>query len=72
MGTIEDAPIGRAFAGSLQVSEKETFDMKMNGSIAYCGLNCAACEARMAAVNNDDALREKGRNVRQLRGGHDM
>ena len=27
--------------------------------IAYCGLNCEACEARLATVNDDDALREK-------------
>lgn len=31
----------------------------MTEFIAYCGLNCAACEARMATINNDDALREK-------------
>ena len=27
--------------------------------IAYCGLNCATCEARIATVNNDDKLKEK-------------
>ncbi len=27
--------------------------------IAYCGLDCEACEARVATKNNDDALREK-------------
>ena len=26
---------------------------------AYCGLNCEKCDARIATVNNDDALREK-------------
>ena len=31
----------------------------MTEFIAYCGLNCAACEARMATINNDDTLREK-------------
>ena len=31
----------------------------MKGFIAYCGLNCETCEARMATVNNDDAQREK-------------
>ena len=30
-----------------------------NRMIAYCGLDCEACEARLATVNNDDALREK-------------
>ena len=31
----------------------------MTEFIAYCGLNCATCEARMATINNDDTLREK-------------
>ena len=31
----------------------------MNEYIAYCGLNCEACEARLATVNNDDALRQR-------------
>ena len=31
----------------------------MNNPIACCGLNCEACDARIATVNNDDALREK-------------
>ena len=31
----------------------------MKEFIAYCGLNCETCEARMATVNNDDAQREK-------------
>lgn len=26
---------------------------------AYCGLDCETCEARIATVNNDDALRKK-------------
>ena len=28
----------------------------MNEYIAYCGLNCETCEARIATVNHDDAL----------------
>ena len=28
-----------------------------NALIAFCGLNCEACEARIATVNNDEALR---------------
>jgi len=32
---------------------------KMSKYIAYCGLNCETCEARIATINNDDALREK-------------
>lgn len=31
----------------------------MNKFIAYCGLDCEKCEARLATVNNDNALREK-------------
>lgn len=31
----------------------------MNKYIAYCGLDCESCEARLATVNNDDALRSK-------------
>ena len=31
----------------------------MNKYIAYCGLDCEKCEARIATVNNDDELRKK-------------
>ena len=31
----------------------------MNQYIAYCGLNCETCEARLATIHHDDALREK-------------
>ena len=31
----------------------------MKEFIAYCGLNCETCEARMATMNNDDAQRKK-------------
>ena len=31
----------------------------MNDFIAYCGLDCEACEARLATVNNDNELRIK-------------
>ena len=31
----------------------------MNQYIAYCGLNCEACEARLATIHHDDVLREK-------------
>ena len=30
----------------------------MNKLIAYCGLNCDTCEARIATINNDDNLKE--------------
>jgi hypothetical protein len=33
--------------------------MKMNDYIAYCGLDCEGCEARLATVNNDATLRQK-------------
>lgn len=31
----------------------------MNEYIAYCGLNCETCEARIATINDDQLLREK-------------
>ena len=31
----------------------------MNQFIAYCGLDCEKCEARIATVNDDNALRAK-------------
>ena len=31
----------------------------MNKLIAYCGLDCEQCEARIATVNRDESLREK-------------
>lgn len=30
----------------------------MDSLIAYCGFNCKDCDARIATVNNDSALRE--------------
>lgn len=29
----------------------------MNNLIAFCGLNCETCEARIATINNDNQLR---------------
>jgi len=31
----------------------------MKEFIAYCGLNCETCEARMATMNNDNTQRKK-------------
>ena len=31
----------------------------MKNRIAYCGLDCAACDAYLATLHNDQALREK-------------
>lgn len=31
----------------------------MNKFIAYCGLDCEKCEARLATVENDDRLRKR-------------
>ena len=31
----------------------------MKAFIAYCGLDCEACEARVATINDDEALRKK-------------
>ena len=30
----------------------------MKDFIAYCGLDCETCEARLATINNDNELRE--------------
>ena len=31
----------------------------MRNAIAYCGLNCETCDAYLATINDDQALREK-------------
>ena len=31
----------------------------MNNFIAYCGLDCENCEARLATINDDNELRKK-------------
>lgn len=31
----------------------------MKNKIAYCGLDCEACDAYLATIHNDQALREK-------------
>ena len=31
----------------------------MKNLIAYCGLDCEKCEARVATINNDNELRKK-------------
>lgn len=31
----------------------------MENFIAYCGLDCEKCEARLATINNDNELRKK-------------
>ena len=31
----------------------------MKALIAFCGLDCESCEARIATLQNDDALRQK-------------
>ena len=32
----------------------------MKTLIAYCGLDCETCEARLATINNNDSLRANG------------
>ena len=39
-------------------SDPHAIDPK-NNYLAYCGLDCETCEARLATVHNDDALRKK-------------
>ena len=36
----------------------KNMEVFMNEFIAYCGLDCESCEARIATINNDDTLRE--------------
>ena len=31
----------------------------MKNFIAYCGLDCETCQARLATIHNDDALRQR-------------
>lgn len=31
----------------------------MKALIGYCGLDCEECEARLATINNDNAMRDK-------------
>jgi hypothetical protein len=38
------------------LNDWENFGMK--DFIAYCGLDCETCEARLATINNDNELRE--------------
>ena len=41
----------------------------MNNHIAYCGLNCRTCQAHIATVNDDDAMRaEVAREWSRLNG----
>ena len=37
---------------------EETMEDK-NKLIGRCGLNCENCDARIATINNDDALKEE-------------
>ncbi len=41
-------------------------DMIMNDYIAYCGLDCETCEARLATINDDNELRIKVSKERQV------
>ena len=34
-------------------------DVTMHNMIAYCGLDCEKCDAYLATIHNDQALREK-------------
>ena len=43
----------RGEEGSIFIYKKD------NKFIAYCGLDCEKCEARIATINNDEKLREK-------------
>jgi hypothetical protein len=54
------------FAGHARYSRKyaknnltETKEKNMKKLIAYCGLDCEKCDARIATIHNDGPLREK-------------
>ena len=38
----------------------------MKELIGYCGLDCEQCDARIATVNNDEALRENSEAVEEI------
>lgn len=43
----------------------------MKQFIAFCGLDCETCEARLATVNHDDTLRQKVAGLwSELNGGY--
>ena len=46
----------RQYGGSVRSKEKEN---TMNDYIAYCGLNCEKCEARLATIRQDEDLRRR-------------
>ena len=41
----------------------------MNEYIAYCGLDCETCDARIATVNDDAALRQKTALLHDMKQG---
>ena len=55
----EEVNEGLAAAEPFDVQLEYRLDEKKNQYIAYCGLNCEKCEARLATVNNDNELRIK-------------
>ena len=71
--TLNSAPYGLPFyrkLGFRETDREQTVNgicftpmkyerSKMSKNIGFCGLDCEKCEARIATVQNDDALREK-------------
>ena len=45
--------------GILRLKEKSGRIETMNERIGFCGLDCEKCDAYIATVNDDQALREK-------------
>jgi hypothetical protein len=45
--------------------------INMEKLIACCGLDCAACDARKATINNDNDLREKTANLWRMQYNND-
>ena len=72
--TVNSSPYGLGFykkLGFVPTEEEKTINgirftpmiyrrkVKMKDYIAYCGLDCETCEARLATVKNDNELRSK-------------
>lgn len=48
--------IGQIITGCKKIYIRRS---KMRDLIAFCGLDCEKCDARIATMNNDDSLRRK-------------
>ena len=59
-GTYQTTNIGLKKSIELEESRMDvTYEKDSDLFIAYCGLDCEKCEARLATVNDDNELRSK-------------